>query len=167
MSFKHLVSVLQTSFSIPSWSLMLYTRVLSLFILFLNDFDVCWGYLKALHRIWFFAIVFLRKVKHFSSACTCKKRLIKHKAKLLKAFLHTIRHIPCLVIQKQLQKEISIYVIENHGYLLKKYYCKFLTLLIQLCLSRSILRRCSIKKVVLRNFAKFTGKHLCQSLLQA
>ena len=25
-------------------------------------------------------------------------------------------------------------------------------------------RRCSVKKVVLRNFAKFTGKHLCQSL---
>ena len=25
-------------------------------------------------------------------------------------------------------------------------------------------RRCSIKKGVLRNFAKFTGKHLCQSL---
>ena len=25
-------------------------------------------------------------------------------------------------------------------------------------------QRCSIKKGVLRNFAKFTGKHLCQSL---
>ena len=25
-------------------------------------------------------------------------------------------------------------------------------------------RRCSLKKAVLRNFAKFTGKHLCQSL---
>ena len=25
--------------------------------------------------------------------------------------------------------------------------------------------RCSVRKVVLRNFAKFTGKHLCQSLL--
>ena len=28
---------------------------------------------------------------------------------------------------------------------------------------RSSHRRCSVKKVVLRNFAKFTGKHLCQS----
>ena len=29
---------------------------------------------------------------------------------------------------------------------------------------RSSQRRCSVKKDVLRNFAKFTGKHLCQSL---
>ena len=29
---------------------------------------------------------------------------------------------------------------------------------------RSSHRRCSVKKGVLRNFAKFTGKHLCQSL---
>ena len=28
---------------------------------------------------------------------------------------------------------------------------------------RSSHRRCSVKKGVLRNFAKFTGKHLCQS----
>ena len=32
-----------------------------------------------------------------------------------------------------------------------------------MCL-RSSHRRCSVKKGVLRNFAKFTGKHLCQSL---
>ena len=30
--------------------------------------------------------------------------------------------------------------------------------------SKSSHRRCSVKKGVLRNFAKFTGKHLCQSL---
>ena len=30
---------------------------------------------------------------------------------------------------------------------------------------RSSHRRCSVRKGVLRNFAKFTGKHLCQSLL--
>ena len=35
---------------------------------------------------------------------------------------------------------------------------------IQLTLNRSNHRRCSIKKVVLRNFAKFIGKHQCQSL---
>ena len=29
---------------------------------------------------------------------------------------------------------------------------------------RSIHKRCFIKKGVLKNFAKFTGKHLCQSL---
>ena len=32
------------------------------------------------------------------------------------------------------------------------------------CEYRSSHRRCSIKKGVLRNFAKLTGKHLCQSL---
>ena len=30
--------------------------------------------------------------------------------------------------------------------------------------NRSSHQRCSVKKGVLRNFAKFTGKHLCQSL---
>ena len=29
---------------------------------------------------------------------------------------------------------------------------------------RSSNQRCSVRKGVLRNFAKFTGKHLCQSL---
>ena len=29
---------------------------------------------------------------------------------------------------------------------------------------RSSHQRCSVRKGVLRNFAKFTGKHLCQSL---
>ena len=35
----------------------------------------------------------------------------------------------------------------------------------QTCFSgnRSSHRRCSLKKAVLRNFTKFTGKHLCQS----
>ena len=28
----------------------------------------------------------------------------------------------------------------------------------------AVAQRCSVKKGVLRNFAKFTGKHLCQSL---
>ena len=32
-------------------------------------------------------------------------------------------------------------------------------------ISRSSHQRCSMKKGVLRNFAKFTEKHLCQSLL--
>ena len=33
-----------------------------------------------------------------------------------------------------------------------------------MCFDRSNHRMCSIKKRVLKNFAKFTGKHLCQSL---
>ena len=34
----------------------------------------------------------------------------------------------------------------------------------QFAYNRSSRRRCSLKKGVLRNFAKFTGKHLCQRL---
>ena len=37
-------------------------------------------------------------------------------------------------------------------------YCKLKTIL------RSSHLRCSVRKDVLRNFAKFTGKYLCQSL---
>ena len=33
------------------------------------------------------------------------------------------------------------------------------------CFLRSSHEKCSITKDVLRNFVKFTGKHLCQSLL--
>ena len=36
--------------------------------------------------------------------------------------------------------------------------------IVSVCLYRSSHRRYSVKKGVLRNFAKFTGKHLCQSL---
>ena len=35
----------------------------------------------------------------------------------------------------------------------------------QVTIIRSSHRRCSVRKGVPRNFAKFTGKHLCQSLL--
>ena len=30
--------------------------------------------------------------------------------------------------------------------------------------AEAVIRRCSVKKGVLKNAAKFTGKHLCQSL---
>ena len=43
--------------------------------------------------------------------------------------------------------------------------CKRLTRHRNENISRSSHQRCSIKKDVLRNFTKFTGKHLCQSLL--
>ena len=43
-------------------------------------------------------------------------------------------------------------------------YFKFNYLIFYLFGFRSSHRRCSVKKGVLRNFTKFTGKHLCQSL---
>ena len=42
--------------------------------------------------------------------------------------------------------------------------CKFYILPIKYLQYKSSHKRCSVKKGVLRNFAKFTGKHLCQSL---
>ena len=35
---------------------------------------------------------------------------------------------------------------------------------IHMHISKAVLQRCSVKKGVFRNFTKFTGKHLCQSL---
>ena len=35
---------------------------------------------------------------------------------------------------------------------------------VQILMDKSSCRRCSVRKGVLRNFAKFAGKHLCQSL---
>ena len=37
-------------------------------------------------------------------------------------------------------------------------------LFLKILLSEALIRRCFVKKVFLKNFAKFTGKHLCQSL---
>ena len=33
-----------------------------------------------------------------------------------------------------------------------------------LLMTEAVFRRCSVKKDVIKNFAKFTGKHLCGSL---
>ena len=41
---------------------------------------------------------------------------------------------------------------------------KIANLWVKFPIYRSSHRRCSVRKGVLRNFAKFTGKHLCQSL---
>ena len=35
---------------------------------------------------------------------------------------------------------------------------------LQIYTSEAVVQRCSVKKGVFRNFAKFTGKYLCQSL---
>ena len=45
-----------------------------------------------------------------------------------------------------------------------KSYFKFVSLKSQVRIDRSSHRSGSVRKSVLRNFAKFTGKHLCQSL---
>ena len=48
---------------------------------------------------------------------------------------------------------LSVFLYIQH--LLPHQYCYY---------SEAVARKCSIKKGVLRNFSKFTGKHLCQSL---
>ena len=45
-----------------------------------------------------------------------------------------------------------------------KTYFKFISLKSRVRIGRSNYQRCSVRKGVLRNFAKFTWKHLCQSL---
>ena len=51
----------------------------------------------------------------------------------------------------------------RHGHKYAKY--KVCLSIMILCISnRSSHQRCSVIKDVLRNFGKFTGKHLCQSL---
>ena len=42
---------------------------------------------------------------------------------------------------------------------------KFGTIFNNICLVRSSHQRCSMKKGILKNFSKFTGKHLCHSLI--
>ena len=39
-----------------------------------------------------------------------------------------------------------------------------LVLILVIVLTEAVVRRCSIRKLALRNFTKFTRKHLCQSL---
>ena len=48
--------------------------------------------------------------------------------------------------------------------LLNSVYLKLMNINIHLLKDRSSHQRCSIQKGALRNFTKFTGKHLCQSL---
>ena len=48
--------------------------------------------------------------------------------------------------------------------LLKKKRIKIVLALPQIFVGRNSHRRCSVKKGILRNFTKFTEKHLCQSL---
>ena len=47
--------------------------------------------------------------------------------------------------------------IQKHFLSFEKHYYYFI-------FSKSRNRKCSVRKYILRNFAKFTGKHLCQSL---
>ena len=51
-----------------------------------------------------------------------------------------------------------------HRNITLKYISYFLLSVEQMSCFRRSHQRCSVKKGVLRNFAKFTGKHLCQSV---
>ena len=46
----------------------------------------------------------------------------------------------------------------------RKLFSRQAPLIEYLLTTDAVVRRCSVKKNVLRNFAKFTGKHLCQRL---
>ena len=70
---------------------------------------------------------------------------------------------------RQKSKHNYISIKKTHPISLTFFSSKFLLFILVfhlLCVSNNKCshRRCSIKKVAIRNFAKFTGKHLCQSL---
>ena len=51
--------------------------------------------------------------------------------------------------------------------MVRSYYCKFKNVYLKIKLpinTEAVAQRCSVRKIVLRNFVKFAGKHLCQSL---
>ena len=85
-----------------------------------------------------------------------------------------------LTLQKECvckENELHIYQIsyQNRG-AINFFWCKLKSCLLyesspdfvsnfkRVGINRSSCQMCSMKKVVLRNFTKFTGKHLCQSL---
>ena len=58
----------------------------------------------------------------------------------------------------------SVFVINfEHGDAFLTFFVRTVHLFFPIC-SEAVVRRCSIKKGFLKNFVKFTGKHLCQSL---
>ena len=64
----------------------------------------------------------------------------------------------CLILN---QKHLSRYANFSEGC---RVVCSFTQSNSQTKMIRSSHRRCSVRKGVLRNYAKVTGKHLCQSL---
>ena len=62
-------------------------------------------------------------------------------------YFHT--HVPIKELDSQIKLVLTFYIVFNRWNISK---------------DRSSHQRCSIRKGVLRNFAKFTGRHLCQSL---
>ena len=69
-------------------------------------------------------------------------------------------------------KTCVIWQLSNRGNVLSKYGLSsfliemfyYLVVILSQGVSEAVARRCSLRKVVLRNFSKFTGKHLCQRL---
>ena len=63
-----------------------------------------------------------------------------------------------------LQESYLLYINSDYKNLGYKIYTTILKNHMQAALDRSSHLRCSVRKVALRNSAKFTGKHLFQSL---
>ena len=77
--------------------------------------------------------------------------------------LHKTNYTKSTTVLIDIYVHIYIYIIYIYIYTYTHIYTH-----IYICIyirnNRSSHRRCSVRKVVLRNFAKFTGKHPCQSL---
>ena len=66
------------------------------------------------------------------------------------------KHYPCDIDRKKNQRYLNLQFFTFEQQVKMK--------IIHAIIYRSSHRRCSVKKGVFKNFAKFTGKHLCQSL---
>ena len=96
-------------------------------------------------------------------------------AEILTICKQHLRTINCFSkVHSQVKNEVpvlniitaSIRIIFHHSEdFLKSYYQKDIIRYVHVVEDRSSHQRCSVTKGVHRSFAKFTGKHLCQSLL--
>ena len=85
--------------------------------------------------------------------------LKEYEALKVKMHCRCLSHTPVL----EIKKEDCLHWEIDHA---ETVHLLYIDLMLMLCINflRSSHRRCSVKKGVLRNFANFTGKHLCWNL---
>ena len=79
---------------------------------------------------------------------------------LNKGEIDLIKGASAFLSNSQLEYQNNSYTILYRG----KSLCEYLNQYVEHMSNRSSHRYCSVKKVFLKNFANFTGRHLCWSL---
>ena len=127
-----------------------YFKISLINVFFINFF------MKGTGLLWFVKYVF-RKISQVTTSFTSffyKRHFYKqHQAKIGKNQAKTKQH-----------PEPELRLFENYSH--SSFMLSFKTNTVwDILTNRSSHQRCSVRKSVLRNFAKFTGKHLCQNLI--